>query len=56
MSQPVRWSSDTLTDLAEQITYIGAENPSTVHRVADTTDKTALALGGMPTGRSARVT
>lgn len=51
MSRPVRWSSDALTDLADQVTYIAAENPSAAHRVADAIDKTALALGDMPIGR-----
>ena len=56
MSRPVRWSNDALTDLAAQVAYIAAENPSAAHRVADAIDKTALALGEMPIGRSGRVT
>ncbi|KAA0909474.1 type II toxin-antitoxin system RelE/ParE family toxin [Aquicoccus porphyridii] len=56
MSRPVRWSTDALTDLADQVAYIAAENPSAAHRVADAIDKTALALGDMPTGRPGRVT
>lgn len=56
MSRSVRWSSDALTDLADQVAYIAAENPSAAHRVADAIDKTALALGEMPIGRPGRVT
>ena len=56
MSRPVRWSNDALTDLAEQVAYIASDNPSAAHRVADALDKTALALGNMPTGRPGRVT
>lgn len=56
MSRPVRWSTDALTDLAHQVTYITAENPAAAHRVADAIDKTALALGDMPIGRPGRVT
>ena len=56
MSRPVRWSNDALADLAEQIAYIAADNPSAASRVADTIDKTALALGDMPIGRPGRVT
>lgn len=56
MSRPVRWSTDALTDLADQVAYIAAENPSAARRVADAIDKSALALGDMPTGRAGRVT
>ncbi len=56
MSRPVRWSTDALTDLAEQIAYIAADNPSAAHRVADALDRTALALGNMPIGHPGRVT
>jgi toxin ParE1/3/4 len=56
MSRPVRWSTDALADLADQIAYIAADNPSAARRVADNLDKTALALGHMPTGRPGRVT
>jgi len=56
VSRSVRWSKDALTDLAEQIAYIAAENPSVAHRVADSLDKTALALGDMPIGCPGRVT
>jgi toxin ParE1/3/4 len=56
MSRPVRWSTDALADLAGQIAYIAADNPSAARRVADNLDKTALALGHMPTGRPGRVT
>ena len=56
MSRPVRWSTDALTDFAEQIAYIASENPSAARRVADAIDKTALALGEMPIGRPGRVT
>ncbi|MGE4417400.1 MAG: type II toxin-antitoxin system RelE/ParE family toxin [Marinobacterium sp.] len=56
MKRSVRWSTDALTDLADQVAYIAAENPSAAHRVADAIDKTALALGDMPIGRPGRVT
>lgn len=56
MSRPVRWSIDALSDLADQIAYISSENPSAARRVADTIDRTAIALGDMPTGRPGRVT
>lgn len=56
MSRPVRWSTDALTDLANQVAYIAAENPSAARRVADAIDKTASALGNMPIGRPGRVT
>ena len=56
MSRPVRWSNDALADLAEQVAYIATDNPSAARRVADTIDKTALALGDMPIGRPGRVT
>ncbi|MET4104553.1 toxin ParE1/3/4 [Roseovarius sp. MBR-79] len=56
MSRPVRWSTDALTDLADQVAYIAAENPSAARRVADAIDKSALALGDIPTGRTGRVT
>ena len=55
MSRPVRWSNDALADLAEQFAYIATDNPSAARRVADTIDKTALALGDMPIGRPGRV-
>lgn len=56
MKRSVRWSTDALTDLADQVSYIAAENPSAARRVADAIDKTALALGEMPIGRPGRVT
>ena len=56
MKRSVRWSTDALTDLADQVAYIAAENPSAARRVADAIDKTALALGEMPIGRPGRVT
>lgn len=56
MSRPVRWSKDALADLAEQVAYIATGNPVAARRVADALDKTALALGDMPTGRPGRVT
>lgn len=56
MSRPVRWSNDALADLAEQVAYIATDSPSAASRVADTIDKTALALGDMPIGRPGRVT
>lgn len=56
MSRPVLWSSGALTNLADHIAYIAAENPSAAHRVGDAIDKTALALGEMPIGRPGRVT
>lgn len=54
--RPVRWSRDALTDLANQVTYIASDNLSAAHRVADAIDRTAAALGDMPTGRPGRVT
>jgi plasmid stabilization system protein ParE len=56
VSRPVRWSANALSDLADQVTYIAAENPSAARRVADVIDRTALALGDMPIGRPGRVT
>ena len=56
MSRPVRWSTDALADLADQIAYIAADNPAAARRVADALDKTALALGDMLIGRPGRVT
>lgn len=56
MNRPVRWSTDALADLADQIAYIAADNPSAARRVADAIGRTALALGDMPTGRPGRVT
>lgn len=56
MSRPVRWSSDALSDLADQIAYIASDNPAAARRVAAVLDRTALALGDMPTGRPGRVT
>ncbi len=56
MSRPVRWSTDALADLADQIAYIAADNPAAARRMADALDKTALALGDMPIGRPGRVT
>jgi plasmid stabilization system protein ParE len=54
--RPVRWSSDALADLTDQLAYIASENPLAARRVADALDRTALALGDMPTGRAGRVT
>jgi plasmid stabilization system protein ParE len=54
--RPVRWSSDVLADLTDQLAYIASENPLAARRVADALDRTALALGDMPTGRAGRVT
>ncbi len=56
MRRPVRWSSDALADLTDQLAYIASEKPSAARRVADALDRTALALGDMPTGRAGRVT
>jgi plasmid stabilization system protein ParE len=56
MSRPVRWSNDALADFSEQIAYIATDNPAAARRVAETLDKTARALGDMPTGRPGRVT
>jgi toxin ParE1/3/4 len=56
MSRPVRWSADALTDLAEQTVYVAAENPAAARRLAEALDRTALALGDMPTGLPGRVT
>lgn len=55
MRRPVRWSTEALTDLADQLSYIARDNPTAARRVADTIDRTALALGEMPTGRPGRV-
>ena len=56
MSRPVRWSTDALADLADQIACNAADNPAAARRVADAIDRAALALGDMPTGRPGRVT
>ena len=56
MSRPVRWSSDALSDLADQIAWIAADNPTAARRVAAVLYRTALALGDMPIGRPGRVT
>lgn len=56
MRRPVRWSRDALRDLADQIAWIAADNPAAARRVAVALDRTALALGDMPTGRPGRVT
>ena len=56
MSRPVRWSIEALDDLADQISYIARDNPAAARRVAAAIDRTALALGDMPTGRPGRVT
>ena len=56
MSRPVRWSIEALDDLADQVSYIARDNPSAARRVADAIDRTAFALGEMPTGRPGRVT
>ena len=56
MSRPVRWSVEARDDLADQVSYIARDNPAAARRVADAIDKTALALGDMPTGRPGRVT
>jgi plasmid stabilization system protein ParE len=54
--RPVRWSTDAFSDLTDPLAYIASENPSAARRVADALDRTALALGDMPTGRAGRVT
>jgi toxin ParE1/3/4 len=54
--RPVRWSTDALTDLTDQLAYIASENPTAALRVANALDRTVLALGDMPTGRAGRVT
>ena len=56
MSRPVRWSVEALDDLADQASYIAHDNPAAARRVADAINRTALALGDMPTGRPGRVT
>lgn len=56
MSRPVHWSIEAQNDLAEQVSYIARDNPAAAHRVADVIDRTALALGEIPTGRPGRVT
>jgi plasmid stabilization system protein ParE len=38
------------------LAYIASENPSAARRIADALDRTALALGDLPTGRAGRVT
>lgn len=55
MSRPVRWSTEALDDLAEQISYIARNNPGAARRVTEIIDRAALALGEMPTGRPGRV-
>jgi plasmid stabilization system protein ParE len=56
VSRPVRWSTDALTDLADQLAYIATHNPSAARRVANVLDGAAQALGDMPTGCPGRVT
>ena len=56
MRRPVRWSSDALSDLADQIAWLAADNPAAARRVAAALDQAGLALGEMPTGRPGRVT
>lgn len=56
MSRPVHWSIEAQNDLTEQVSYIARDNPAAARRVADVIDRTALALGEMPTGRPGRVT
>lgn len=56
MRRPVRWSSDAVSDLADQIAWIASDNPAAARRVAAALDQTALALGDMPIGRPGRVT
>jgi plasmid stabilization system protein ParE len=55
MRRPVRWSTEALADLADQLSYIARDNPTAARRVADIIDRTALALGEMPTGRPGRM-
>jgi len=54
--RPVRWSTDALADLTDQLAYIASENPTAARRVADAVDRTAMDLGEMPTGCTGRVT
>jgi len=56
VNRSVRWSLNALSDLADQVTYIAADNPTAARRVADAIDRTALAIGDTPTGRPGRVT
>ena len=56
MNRPVRWSIEALEDLADQVSYIARDDPAAARRVADAIDRTALALGEMPTGRPGRAT
>lgn len=56
MRRPVRWSSEAVSDLANQIAWIASDNPAAARRVAAVLDRGALALGDMPTGRPGRVT
>ena len=56
MRRPVRWSSEAVSDLADQIAYIASDNPAAARRVAAALNEAALALGEIPTGRPGRVT
>lgn len=51
MSRSVRWSTEALDDLAEQVSYIARNNSGAARRAVDTIDRAALALSEMPTGR-----
>jgi plasmid stabilization system protein ParE len=53
--RPVRWSTQALNDLTDQLACIAAENLRTARRVAAAIDRVALDLGDMPTGRPGRV-
>jgi len=53
--RPVRWSTEALDDLADQLAYIAVENLRAARRVAAAIDRVALDLGDMPTGRPGRV-
>ena len=55
MRRPVRWSTEALADLADQLSYIARDNSTAARRVADAIDRTALALGEMPIGRPGRM-
>lgn len=51
MIRPVRWSTEALDDLADQLAYIAVENLRAARRVAAAIDRAALDLGEMPTGQ-----
>ncbi len=54
MIRPVRWSTEALNDLADQLAYIAAEDLRSARRVAAAINRVALDLGNIPTGRPGR--